>query len=364
MLNKAFEWCRIINIQPTKETVDNRIAASRDILKVLDDAGSRDLVLACTVGVVAGFEMNFSETSPIVKTIVDAVVAHDSAFPRDIGENALELRACAGIVLGEMLAREGAGGFDKTALWVASALRSGFGMRPSPGAKYLKQLVEDLETAATRVLSTRARTERQPIYRVEELYKALDLVPADLSTMSESVMKPLKSALKQIERRSAIDQEELNILWWMFAGPTTPAGQPIAQLPVGVAVLSCGAHLGSTGLLPALPSHEAMVRRAYEAGRGPHDLTDRSLEQVVGDWTEPILNALVPDEDARALARDYPALFPLSWLCTRILASRGAASWANEFERLTGLPAQNAHPPANWAVQVFHERIAQRIFRG
>ena len=184
--------------------------------------------------------------------------------------------------------------------------------------------------------------------------------PPDLETAWNSLVPAIRAALDEVAKQSAIDREEINVLWWMFGGVSTTTGQQFAEMPVGAAALCCGAELGNQCLLPPAASHEAMIRRAYEAGRKSDDLTERKIESVAASWTTPIESVLVPDDDARELAMKHPALFPLSWLCSRLLASNGAKGWAAEFKGLTKIPTSWTRSSVNWAIQAFRERTALR----
>jgi hypothetical protein len=147
----------------------------------------------------------------------------------------------------------------------------------------------------------------------------------------------------------------------MFSGTSHTTERPIAAMRAGAAALCCGAELGSQCLLPPTPSIEAMVRRAYEAGRTTQETAAKTIEKIAVDWDGQLPAALVPDDDARDLARTYPVLFPLSWLCDRLLSSKGAQGWASEFELMTDIPAKHACTPADWATQAFRERAAHRL---
>ena len=143
MLSRTFEWYRVVNLQPTSEIIDNRKAAALDIVTAIDDAEDWGLALQCASGAVAGFEAGFTQDSHVVESLVGAIRTHDSSFPEDLTENALELRVCAALALGEILARNG---HEETTdrVVISSVLQSGFGVRPTPAGKYLKHLVSEL----------------------------------------------------------------------------------------------------------------------------------------------------------------------------------------------------------------------------
>ncbi len=59
---------------------------------------------------------------------------------------------------------------------------------------------------------------------------------------------------------------------------------------------------------------------------------------------------------------EFPQLFPLSWLAARLRESQGQADWTKEFESKTGLKAGQSELPTALALQIFNERVAQRIY--
>jgi hypothetical protein len=364
MLSRTYEWYRIVNSSPTTQTIDNRKEAIRTVVDTLDEARDLDGALGFAAGVVAGFEMNFTQNSPVVQALVRAIRARESAFPEDLSENALELRACAAVVVGEIIAP----GDDQVpkamALPVAAALRSGLGARPSSAERFLAQVLHELDDVAAKALALAALSRRQPQTELAQRFDNLQEM-ADLSALSaawKSFIPALRGAMKEITAQSAIDREEIDVLWWMFGGASITTGKPMAEMAAGAAALCCGAELGSQCLVPPSPAFEAMVRRAYETGRKPDEMSKKSLTSVAADWHGQLASVLVPDEATRALARKYPLLFPLSWLCDRLLSSMGARGWADEFKRMTNMSPSHVLPPASWAVQALRERVACRAY--
>ena len=220
-------------------------------------------------------------------------------------------------------------------------------------------MVGELTSASAKALSDEAGLRRQRLVGIGKDLKEL-AEPSDYETAWNSLVPDIRATLDEVGKQSAIDREEVNILWWMFAGTSTTMGQQFAEMPVGAAALCCGAELGSLCLLPPTSSHEAMVRRAYEKGRKQDDLTKRKIESVAAHWAAPMQSALVPDQEDRDFAMNHPALFPLSWLCSRLLASNGSKGWAAEFNGTTKIPASCTRSSVDWAIQAFRERTALR----
>ena len=352
MLSRVFEWYRVVDVNPSSKTVDSRKAAAQEIIKAIDEAKTWEFPLGCIVGITTGFE-GFASDSSAVESLVAAIRLHESAFPQDLTENALELRVCAAIAVGEILVRDSKGGGNDANL-LGAMLRSGLTARPIPESTHLRQLVVELGAAADEAVAAAGLSRRRRQSALPKLLEGLADPPEP-----KALLGFIKAAVEEIGEQAAVDREELDILWWMFSGAAS-TGQPLTAMSNGIAAIHCGAELGSRSLVPPARSAEAMARRAYETGRQPNE--QMTVGQVLSSWDENTSRVLLPSDEARTLARDYPALLPLSWLCDRLWTSRGIAAWDAEFERATGIPVNYVRPGADWAVQALRERVAARVY--
>jgi hypothetical protein len=358
MLSRAFEWYRVVNVVPSSEIVESRKAAARAVIKAIDDASDLTFVFDSAAGVVVGFERAFTQQAPIVASLVDIIRAHDSAIASDLAENALELRVVAALAIGEILARDGDRP-ENDATLIAAVLQSGLGIRTLPDGKYLRQMIEELAAAAqkTRVAGARRRRSRSLSFsrEIEKLPEASDLAAA-----WKVLVPALKAALREVAAQSAMDREEIDLLWWLFTAASTTTGKKLSDMPPGAAALCAGAELANECLVPATPSLESMVRKAFETGRKPKDAGERGIESLAQPWDSSVLVLLVPNDGDRTLARRHPSLFPLSWLCSRLLDSNQAQGWLSEFEARTSLSGTHTSVTTEWAIQAFRERVALR----
>lgn len=360
MLNRAFEWYRIVNVQPVQSVLDNRIASAKDLIKSITSAKNWDVTLAWAAGVAAGFDVNFRQDSPAIVQLVAAIKAHDAVFPEDLTENALELRACAALALGEIVAAQGKDNPSQSAIGLAAVLRSGINARPLPRARYLKQMLEELDAAAARTLQAGAAARRDNPASTSPFAGLKDEPPADLPTVWKSLLPALKKSYKQLTHQAAIDREELNVLWWLFGGASGTVGQRLAEMDLGAAALCAGAELADLSLVPPSPNTAAILRRALEADRPPGSLKEIKVDAIAGGWTDAHLACLIPDEEAVQLAKANPTLFPLCWLAVRLRESQHAKGWIAGFEQATAVPRGFGRTPTEWAGQVLRERIACR----
>lgn len=360
MLSRTFEWHRIVDPKPSSETIDNRTAAARDLVKLLSDSSGRGLILDAVSGVVSGFESGFLQDAPIVQAIVGSIRAHDSAFPQNLSENALELRAMAATALGELMVAKG-GEPDQVAIAIASLLRCGQFLRPALSAKYLKEMIDELGSASAKVLQTAGEARRERLGGENQFRSKPEAEPTDLAT-ALTTLQSLRKTVKGLVQQSTIDREELNVLWWMFAGSSRTSRTLLENLPPGAAAITCGAELGTMCLVPHSASIEAMACRAFLANRGT--IPDHTIEAIASEWTPAVQSALVPDDEAKKSALAHPTLFPLSWLAARLLASEGMSGCAAEFEQKTKLSASTVYPYTSIALQALIERSAQRCYLG
>ena len=360
MLSRTFEWYRVVNAKATSETIEARKAAASDIMSAIDAAEDWSIALDCAAGLVAGFEATYTENSSIVSTLVNAIRNHDSAFPADLSENALELRVIAALALGELLVRSGDQPPSRDSVLLSAVLQSGLGIRPASDEKYLRQMIDELSRSAESVRSSGARSRRR---RRLTLHQALvELAKPSAGEPSlKALAGALRTGLENMAEQSAKDREEIDVLWWMFTGTSATTGQQFAKMPSGAAALCCGSEMGDRCLVPPDPSAEGMIRRAYEVGRKASDLGNRTVEAVAADWKDSLPTVLVPTQQDRDVAKACPALFPLSWLCNRLIESDGATGWLHEFEAKTGISKTHSRSPVEWSIQVFRERIALRV---
>lgn len=359
MLDRLYEWYQIAHAAPSDETITKRQASVTNLVETLTSEDSYDLLTACTAAAVTGFESGFAQDSPLVQAAVKAIREHQPAFPQDLSENALELRALCSVTLGEIISKRD----DDDALPCASLLVAALPMQPEANGRHLQRVLDELYAAACTRLENTARTRRRRRGGSVDKLANID-VPADVAAFWGQLQPLLKSCLDELQDDAAADREELEILWWLYAGYSRTAKKPIRDLKPGEAALRCGTELANLVMIPATDSARQMVRRAVEEGRGEAGQSEIPVEGIIQQWTAKMLELLAPNEGSEAWLPDqYPALLPLSWLCRRLRESRNKSACATEFESRTGVSAKHSSSAGDWGVQVFNERVAQRFYK-
>ena len=361
MLNKTLEFLRIADPQPTDEKVRKRTESAQELLTAF--AGGSDILLEVLQGVVAGFDsMPLTQESQSVGLLIKAIKDRDATLPLDLKENALELRAVASIVVGEIITHQPKGIPTDQAVVAALSLRSALSLRPAASEKYIKWALDTLLSASDETLQVAAGLRRKrgtpTLHRLATIKES---APAtDLWTV---VVPSIRSAMQEVTDQAAIDREEIETLWWMFSAYSELEKKALASLAPAAAAFVSGIELARRALLPPAPSSFAMVGRAVETGRKSSALSSISLQDAAKDWSPAMLDALSPTNGRRhnVISR-HPALLPLSWACHRVRECKESEQkLGKELTLATGVPSGHSQSPMDWGAQVFREQVLQRV---
>jgi hypothetical protein len=363
MLNKAFEFLRIADPQPSNEKVKLRTKSATELVATLAIKENTLLLMAVLQGVVAGFDSPvFTQDSSSVRLLIKAIKDHD-ALPEDLKENALELRAVAGMAIGELLEKSSS---SDAAILSALAI-SAASLRAVEKDKHIRWMCEVLLAAANKGLQLEATKRRQRGTPALEQLNDIEL-PKESTEGDEQwreVLPAVKSALLEAKGQAAIDREEIETLWWMFTGFSEIEQKPLAKLSPSASAFVAGIELGERALLPPSQSAITMVERVVESGRKASTLVPVTLEDAIKEWTPPMLSGFASTHaKCDSTPSQCPALLPLSWACRRLSEGGDSPKLGKEFTAATGLALNEALPPAVWGAQVFRETILLRFLAG
>jgi hypothetical protein len=369
MLNKAFEFLRIADPKPSNEKVGMRTKAAADLVTKLAKKENQSLLLAFLQGVVAGFDNPpFTQESPAVVALIKAIKEQggDATLPADLKENALELRALAGMVVGELLEKSLKDGVSDGAMLAALGI-SAASLRPATKDKYLEWMRSELLAYAGKVLHQGAAQRRQrgtPALSILNDIKLPEEESEEEGGHWMEVLPAIRAALSEATAQAMIDREETDILWWMFAGFSEIEQKPLAKLSPSAAAFTAGVELGRRALLPPSPTATAMVERAAASGRKATALASITLEAAASEWTEALLDGLLPGEEkGKNAVSQCPALLPLTSAC-RWLREGGGAKVGKELSSATGLALDELFSPVVWGAQAFRETVFLRVVAG
>lgn len=361
MLNKLFEWYRVVNADPTDDVIAKRKASASELIDRIAKESHDKLFVPCVAAAVCGMECAFDQKQELVSLLVELIRKQQPAFPENLSENALELRVLCAVAVGELLSRSSAQQTESAALLAASLIISGIRLHEPTKAKYLQQMLQDLNKLAI-VLTERGYLERRS--RNPFNFDAFDELPAaTLPAFWQGFLPAFKSCVQHFEAQAAADREELDVLWWMYTGFSETAGESLVKLDHGAVALCCGGEIANLVITPPAQSSREMVKRSIRDTIPQASSTQVTLKKLMAASGTKPLGLLSSDAPAakKAIQR-FPSLFPISWVCNRLRESEGVGDWGKEFTGKTGVADNRQMLLEEWGVQVFNERIAQRVY--
>jgi hypothetical protein len=360
MLNKTLEFLRIVDAHPSDEKVRKRKESAQELLSQVDS--DPDMLMEFAQGVIAGFgSAPFTQESKSVAALIKSIKSRDETLPLDLKENNVELQALAGIALGELLTLRPKNVPTDSAVLAALCFRSALSLRPVVKEKHLRAMLDTLLEASDVDLRIAAKLRRKEstgaLQRLEALKKTEP--PAD---PWDVLLPSVRRAVFEATNQAAIDREELETLWWMFASYSEVESKPLAELTASNAAFCAGIELAERALLPPVPSTIGMVRRAVVTDRKATTLAPIPLQDAAKTWTKAMLDALSPSDGSNdEHVSRYPAIFPISWACHRLRTSgEEPVTLGKEFAKATGIPVDTIQSPSDWGSQTFREKIIHR----
>lgn len=362
MLSNTFEWERLIHPKPTDEMVTRRKAIVASILTSFDSEQDVDEVFRLVSTALTGLSPAIATDVEYGCVLRDVTKKHHEAFPSLLNENALDLQVTACLVVGELLTRK-----HTEQTWmtpqsaVASLCVSASSLSPSTSGLHLK-FVQDALLAASREQLARATTivRKRPQYDSEQFN---ELTPSGDAAAFWGVLKPvLASAFDALNRSSAIDREELEVLWWLYNSKSLIFDQSLSEMSAFDIALAAPLELVDRALCPPPKSLNSIVLGHVARSSSKPTAGGKALKAVVKAWPVEITKSLLPkDEEEKKLVSAWPKVLPLTWIAGKVVDSGVITGWEQEFASRTGLNANLKITPDGLANQVFAERTAQRL---
>lgn len=342
MLNRLSDFYRIVYPAPTDALIKQRKEA---IVEFMKGFSQRELQYACADIAAFGLSSTHSTAeASAANAIISAIQVPQPSFSSDIDANALDLRVFAGVALGEHLLTQG----DRsTAALVISALAT----KPLPQERYLAEFISALlDAARTSAQAAAAAARERPDLEIAGLQGT------DVPNFSKSVKAALDKFREAIERNLRTDQEELQILWWVFGSHSTSLGSSFQDIDLPERVMASASELAE---LVILPPTKGSVQFLHAVLKDDRPLT---LRRLMEPCDSSLLASVVRHrEAAAAVLSNHPALLPLTWVSCRRVDSGMAPGWEAEFEQKTHISVADERAASSWAIQVFNESVTARL---
>jgi hypothetical protein len=362
MLSNAFEWERLTHPTPTDEMVARRKAIVCSVLATFDSDQDVGAVLRLVSAALTGLSPAIAADVEYGKVLTEATKGHHEAFPSLLSENALDLQLTACLAVGEVLTRpESKGIWRELPTAVAGVCLSTAGLMPVVTGLHLQSVHSSLLAASRELIARTAKIVRK---RLGFNSTTLDEIsPAgDVASFWGQLKPILATSFETLSLESAIDREELEVLWWLYNRESVTFEKKLSDMGAYDVAFAASIELVDRALCPAPSSLNGIIQGLVaRAGKKP-DAAGKALESIVGTWTSDIIGALVPEDDeANNLVTTWPKVLPLTWIANKIAAAGVPTGWEQEFTSATGLSASLKITPALLTNQVFAERTAQRL---
>jgi len=341
MLAGLATHARIVSAVPTDAFVEQRKAA---ITELLAQDLAQDTLVAFAEFATFGISQPLSKTHAwATQVLYKAIHAHQASFVNDVEATQMDLRLVAAVSLGELLSSQPT---NAKSLHLAALLRATARLRAQPPEVHLAKLVAQLLELADRTLMLGAQKLR--------VRRALPIANV-AGTDAEAVGADMNNLVRVLKENLLADREELNVLWWVF-GARSRTGKRFDTLPLGERVLVTATELCERMLMPPIRTASHLLRAVVA------ELTAISTAQLAVQVSKESLEAFLGDHRDGALLPDaHPTLLPLTWLCTRLLASDLSPGWEPEFEKRTKLDPRATFSADTWALQLMDELVARKL---
>lgn len=357
-MHKFFaDWYRLAKLQTTSEELGRRWQGIENLVKSADYRAGLELVR-----IFYGRPLKQSTSLDNVHNVFKEA---DQTFP--IRDNELELRVLVGAAIVFLLEQEPHKKTDAVALATLCTycqnLRSEI-LLPDV-VEYAKDYVIN-EAVRVRALGT----PRMAKVTGDEIRTSVNELKAactgtNLANIAGSITPPFEAIIKVLNHLSKvanegmkiltdnlkIQQEETDMLWWVFGEHSRDLNKRMSEVPFPSACLAAGKELADLTVLTPGPRTAVAILDKMLHTSFPRMKKTTTISEAV--------NAL-PKEWIELFVREgaYPEIDDLCPIRTGVnkLVEVGDR-WASAFERVTGLKADQQISPLGLSLQMYQEQV-------
>lgn len=188
-----------------------------------------------------------------------------------------------------------------------------------------------------------------PNHNVEEIKEQVKAPFQKISNLINQKVDVINLLVKQIQ----FQQEETNILWWLFSEYSHDLEQPIADLDLATACLVVGKELADLIAFPPGPQYakgflDKMLRTIDPDLKEPVKLCD-AINSSPREWREKWV-----DNENLEKAADF---FPVHVAASKSLETTKKTTWYDAFETANGIKASKSFHAIELAWQAYLEGL-------
>jgi hypothetical protein len=356
-------WYALVRPEPSSDLLDKRWAG----IETYCGAAKEDHVFELVRLFFSRPVLNESSEEEFRKAFKDA----DSAFL--MKDNDVEVQVLAGSAIANILDQQPSNLTDATALSVLCAhcrnLRS-------------PVLMPDIISYANDYIATESVRVREA-NALDEIKVATPIKPEELSSLADSlkdnslptnpdalvkliekmasatvtVSRMAEDSISKLTSNIAVQQEETNILWWLFGEHSRDREIPVGTIDFPGLCLLVGKELADlTTLEPGARPAPAFMNRMLRTGRVnlPESITlAEAVNSSAREWRRAWMNSNDPDT--------VWDICPAHFAASKSLETEDAGAWVSIFETRTGFDPSRRLAPLDLAMQTYQEALLIRL---
>lgn len=221
-------------------------------------------------------------------------------------------------------------------------------------AESSRQRPPPLLNRAAPMVNVKAALEANPVFDQTNVHVVFNTLAQELNKALQEVVNRQKSFETAVQGHIKVQDEELDVLWWLHGGYSELANVPFGELPSAQRPLVLASELSNFAtVLPGPPSLAALFTRA-----GVESSTTISVEAAVDALPVPLLQALLRESDHPKIS---PATTPILEAVRRRLEINGQNGWTVGWDSVTGLAHKQELSALKFAQSAFLEFLLVRL---
>jgi len=352
------DWYRVASVDPQQVPLDLRWKGVEDFAEDVEKSTSLDVVR-----LLFGKP---TKSSDFDSTFRSAFKKVDDSFA--MRANELEMEVLAGATIVHLLGSKNRGLADAVALAIVCADFQGLREKPTLGEiielaqKHLHErsdgLRSQLTTPSIKPLTVKSSdlVDNNTAQSTGALtWSVIQPVIEKLGKLPDKLVTPINKALEKLSLQMLLQQEESNMLWWLFSEHSRDIKTSMLQVGHPAASLVAGKELADlTLVLPGPVAAEAFLDRMLQVVAKNRKHKETTIQEAL---------AARPIKEWKKQAIEEVNLDALDDLCTVHFAMRQSADamsnneWAPAFEKRAGVQSDAGLSPVLLAMQVYRERL-------
>lgn len=358
------DWYRIISIDPQQINLDARW---RSI-----ETYSRKLTKYTALDVVRRMFGEEPKATDFDQKFRNAFKKTDTAFP--MRDNALEMSVLAAATAANLLDADDKNLSDAAALAIVCADFQGLrGKIPlyeivELAQTYLNRRSNDIRSQWSRreipMLTAKAPVltgDATPVLTIAEVAKMVQPALEKLNALPNELVSPFNDALVALEKQLFLQQEESDMLWWLFASHSRDLRKSIAHLGLAPASVIAGKELADlTTVLPGPVAAAAFLDKMLVTAQRSDDSEDITVREAVSaevlrDWKTQLTKSGRLDS-----LDDFCSL---NFVLRQSTETENTDEWATKCAKHTHIQVDDKMPPSALALQMYRERLLMKAMQ-